>query len=88
MRIGITGGIGSGKTLVCSIFKILGIPIYNADSRAKALMVNDQNLKRQIIDLFGSESYQKSNLNTSYISNQAFFHPEILNKLNSITIFF
>ena len=84
MRIGITGGIGAGKSLVCSIFEILGIPTYNADFRAKVLMQKDVKLKQQIIDLFGSESYQDNSLNTGYISNQAFFHPEMLDRLNSL----
>ena len=83
MRIGITGGIGAGKSLVCSIFKILGVHCYDADSRAKALMNSDKDLKEKIINLFGSKSYQENTLNTSYISNQVFFNPDLLKNLNS-----
>ncbi len=83
MRIGITGGIGAGKSLVCTIFKILGVHCYNADSRAKALMNSDANLKQKIVDLFGPQSYKNGVLNTTYISDQVFFNPDSLEKLNS-----
>ena len=56
--VGITGGIGSGKSTVAKIFSILGIPIYSADDRAKWLMGNDELLKTQIKDSFGDKAYQ------------------------------
>jgi len=56
-KIGITGGIGSGKTSVCKIFETLGIPVYYADNRAKWLMTNNEDLKQEIIQIFGQEAY-------------------------------
>ncbi|MEI7523168.1 MAG: dephospho-CoA kinase [Mariniphaga sp.] len=56
-KIGITGGIGSGKTTVCEIFKLLGIPIFHADQEAKYLQNNDLIIKNQIIKLFGEDIY-------------------------------
>ena len=56
-KIGITGGIGSGKTTVCEIFKLLGIPIFHADQEAKYLQNSDLIIKNQIIKLFGEDIY-------------------------------
>ncbi len=58
--VGITGGIGAGKSTVARIFKTLGIPVYDADSRAKWLMNNDRELKEGIVSLFGTEAYDRS----------------------------
>ncbi len=57
LRVGITGGIGSGKSTVSRIFEVLGIPVYYADAAARRLMNEDQELKKKIINLFGNESY-------------------------------
>ena len=57
LQIGITGGIGSGKSTVCEIFKVLGVPVYDADSRAKMLMTKDSELVKKIIQSFGGEAY-------------------------------
>ncbi len=68
LKVGITGGIGSGKTVVCQIFSTLGIPIYDADSETKQLYFTDQQLKTQLIDAFGAEFYLSSNeLNKSFV---------------------
>lgn len=83
-RIGITGGIGSGKTTVCNIFGTLGIPIYNADQAAKDLMNNDPDLKDEIIQLFGKASYDNQNLNRAFIADQVFKDKEKLDQLNAI----
>jgi dephospho-CoA kinase len=69
LRIGLTGGIGSGKTTVAHIFEVLGIPVYYADDAAKRLMNKDENLKQQIIQHFGEESYVDDKLNRSYLSS-------------------
>lgn len=83
-RIGITGGIGSGKSTVSKVFSILGVPVYDADSRAKWLMVNDKGLKEDIIKEFGSQSYlEDGSLNRKYLSS-AFSEPSKLKKLNSL----
>ncbi|MDP2189612.1 MAG: dephospho-CoA kinase [Sphingobacteriaceae bacterium] len=82
IKVGITGNMGSGKTTVCSIFATLGIPIYDADSRAKALMLEPR-LKNQIIALFGTEAYDlQGQLNTTHISKQAFTNATLLTQLN------
>jgi dephospho-CoA kinase len=84
IKVGITGNMGSGKTTVCSIFAALGIPIYDADSRAKALMLEPR-LKNQIITIFGTESYDlKGQLNPSHISKQVFTNANLLTQLNEV----
>lgn len=84
LQIGITGGIGSGKSLVCKIFKVLGVPTYDADSRAKNLMTTDGILVNQIKKEFGSLSYTSEGvLNREYLSASVFSKPDKLEKLNS-----
>ena len=84
-KIGITGGIGSGKTTVCKIFEILGIPIYYADQRAKELIVKNEELKSKIIDEFGAQSYlDDGSYNRDYIASIVFKDKDKLHKLNQI----
>lgn len=82
--VGITGGIGSGKSTVCDIFRTLGIPVYEADTRAKHLMQYDLQLKRQIIENFGQESYQNDELNRPYLAQKVFSNPEEVAKINAL----
>lgn len=83
--VGITGGIGSGKSIVCEFFKILGIPVYSADDRAKWLMSNDPDLKSQLFDEFGQETYlPNGELNRVFLAQTVFSDPEKVNKINSI----
>lgn len=83
-RIGITGGIGSGKSTVSKVFALLGAPVYDADSRAKWLMVNNEDLKENIIKEFGKQSYlEDGSLNKKHLSS-AFSDPSKLKKLNSL----
>jgi dephospho-CoA kinase len=85
LKIGITGGIGSGKTTVCHIFEALGIPVYYADDRAKALMTTDVALVQAIQTNFGVESYfPDGSLNRAYLSNIVFKDAEKLALLNSL----
>jgi dephospho-CoA kinase len=85
LQIGITGGIGSGKSLVCRIFACLGVPVYDADSRAKALMTTDQILISQIKKEFGDLSYDEAgNLNRNYLASRVFNHAEELQRLNAL----
>jgi dephospho-CoA kinase len=84
LKIGITGGIGSGKTTVCKVFELLGIPVFYADDVAKTLMVKDATLIQQIKATFGEEAYfADQSLNRKYISEQVFKQPDQLKKLNS-----
>lgn len=82
--IGITGGIGSGKSTVCEIFKTLGIPVYQSDDRAKFLMENDLELVNQVKATFGQESYDGSRLNRPYLAKKVFTDPEATVKINSM----
>ncbi|WP_209332344.1 dephospho-CoA kinase [Lunatimonas salinarum] len=73
LLVGITGGIGAGKTLVAKIFNLLGVPVYQADDRAKWLMVNHEPLRQAIIKAFGQESYlTDGSLNRSYLASKVF----------------
>ncbi|MBL7842289.1 MAG: dephospho-CoA kinase [Cyclobacteriaceae bacterium] len=85
LQIGITGGIGSGKSLVCHIFNCLGVSVYDADSRAKSVMTTDGILVTQIKKEFGGLSYHADgSLNRNYLAEAVFNNParlEVLNKL-------
>jgi dephospho-CoA kinase len=83
--IGITGGIGSGKSIVCKIFNCLGVLSYNADSRARVILNSDQILIAQIKDEFGPFAYgEDGTLDRQYISKIAFNFPEKLTRLNQL----
>lgn len=84
LKIGITGGIGSGKSTVARVFETLGIPVYSADDAAKRLMQEDPELKKQIIELLGESAYENGRLNRAWISAQTFGNPETVQKLNAI----
>lgn len=85
LKIGITGGIGSGKTTVCKVFQLLGVPVFYADDVAKSIMQSDPVLKNGIITTFGAESYSaKGELNRAYISSIVFKDESELNKLNAL----
>jgi dephospho-CoA kinase len=85
LKIGITGGIGSGKTTVCQIFSAMGIPIYYADDRAKALMVTNLDVVSKLKSLFGKNTYlPDGSLNRQHLSNIVFKDKEMLEKLNAI----
>jgi dephospho-CoA kinase len=86
LKIGLTGGIGSGKSTVARIFEVLGIPVYYADDAAKRVMNENPAVKLNVIKHFGDESYTAEGLlNRSYISSQVFGDPEKLALLNSIS---
>jgi dephospho-CoA kinase len=85
LKIGITGGIGSGKTTACKIFESLGIPVYYADDRAKALYLENIALKKGVIELFGTEAYfSDGQLNRKRLADTAFNNPVLLKKLNAL----
>lgn len=84
LHIGITGGIGSGKTTICKVFEILGIPVFYADSVAKQIMVTDEILMKGIEATFGKESYSNGLLNNKYIANIVFNDVQALEKLNAL----
>lgn len=85
LQIGITGGIGSGKSLVCRMFACLGVPVYDADSRAKSVMTTDGILVMQIKKEFGGLSYHADgSLNRNYLAGTVFNNPERLEVLNKL----
>ncbi len=85
LKIGITGGIGSGKSSVCEIFKTLGIPVYNADERARILMLKDPKIIKAIKSNFGVESYLPTGeLNRKFLAQNVFNDENKLETINSI----
>jgi len=82
--VGLTGGIGSGKTTVSNMFKDLGVPVYIADVEAKALMNTSAVIKRKLTDFFGPMAYQNNELNRAYISSKIFNDKVYLEKMNAI----
>ncbi|KQC01940.1 dephospho-CoA kinase [Pedobacter sp. Hv1] len=85
LKIGITGGIGSGKTTVCKVFEILGIPVFYADTVAKELMVSDPILIAGVKSAFGTVSYTESGkLNNQHIASIVFNNQIELEKLNAL----
>jgi len=84
LRVGLTGGIGSGKSTVAQVFETIGIPVYYADNEAKRLMNESKELKEAISRLFGKEAYNKDGLNRKYVGSIAFSEPQKLQQLNAI----
>lgn len=85
LKVGITGGIGSGKTTVCKLLERFGVPVYYADDRAKWLMHYKENVKAQLIAAFGEEVYnEEGELDRAYLASLVFKDQNQLNQLNSI----
>lgn len=84
LRVGLTGGIGSGKSTVAQIFEVLGIPVFYADVEAKRLMNENEELRSSIIMVFGEQAYTNNILDRKYISSIVFSDPVKLETLNSI----
>ena len=85
LRIGLTGGIGSGKTTVAKIFELLGIPVYYADDRTKQLMNTNAELKKVLQEHFGPNTYNDQGLDRKYLASIVFNNKEKLDLLNSLT---
>ncbi|TJZ54857.1 dephospho-CoA kinase [Sphingobacterium olei] len=85
LKIGITGGIGTGKSFVSKIFKSMGVPFYDADKEAKDIMTKSDIVRRGLIDAFGSETYREDGaLNRKWLADKVFKDPEKLQVLNGI----
>jgi dephospho-CoA kinase len=82
--VGLTGGIGSGKTTVAKMFSKLGVPIYIADEEAKKLMGKSKILKRKLIELFGDKAYINNTLNKPFIASIIFNDKDMLKRMNAI----
>jgi dephospho-CoA kinase len=83
-RIGLTGGIGSGKSTVAGFFEKLGVPIYNSDKQAKRLMIEDTSLIKGIKNLIGTEAYREGQLNRGYIAQKIFNDESLLQAMNDL----
>ena len=83
-KVGITGGIGSGKSMVCQVFQALGIPVFDADKAAKFLMNKDASLVASIKELLGNDAYKNEQLNRSFIASKVFSNPSLLQALNKL----
>jgi dephospho-CoA kinase len=84
MKVGLTGGIGSGKSTIAKIFAILGVPVYDADAAAKNLMQNNPDLKNSLLRHFGKSTYENGSLNRKYLASIVFSNQEKLILLNSL----
>tara|TARA_B110000037_G_scaffold63617_1_gene77744 strand:- start:13 stop:609 length:597 start_codon:yes stop_codon:yes gene_type:complete len=82
--VGLTGGIGGGKTTVAHMFKLLGVPVFNSDEEAKVLMDNSVVIKQELIQLLGKNSYKNGTLNKPYIATKIFQDKALLKELNAI----
>ena len=83
-KIGITGGIGSGKSIIGKILSIKGFPVFYSDIEAKRLMTRDKQVIAEIKNIFGEDAYHKQDLNRSFLADRIFNEPELKNKINSI----
>ena len=83
LKVGITGGIGSGKSLVCKMFSVLGVPSFDADTRAKELYV-DTTLREKLITLLGEDIYIENVLQRSVMAAKIFSNQSLLEKVNSL----
>jgi dephospho-CoA kinase len=84
LRVGVTGGIGSGKTLVCSILQNMGYPVYNADWEAKQIVNSNPKAIADISKLFGPSIYKNGLLDSKRVALEVFSNPQLLKKLNAI----
>lgn len=82
--VGLTGGIGSGKSTVAHMFHKLGIPVYIADDEAKKLMNTSKSIRKKLIDLLGEEAYNEAGLNRTYIASLIFNDQALLQQINAI----
>lgn len=83
-KIGITGGIGSGKSTVCALFREQGVAVYDSDAEAKRLMAESVDLRHRLIEAFGEECYNAEGLDRKYLASKVFGCEEALQRLNSI----
>ncbi len=85
LRVGVTGGIGSGKSIVCKVFETMGVPVYYADERAKWLIERHPGVREEISGLLGVEAYTaEGKYNTTYVSARVFSDRHLLDGLNAI----
>ncbi len=84
LKVGLTGGIGSGKTTATKVFELLGVPVYISDIESKRLMQENEEIRSQLIAEFGEQLYSKFKLNRTYLAEIIFNNPKALQKVNAI----
>ena len=84
LKLGVTGGIGSGKTTVCRIFNVIGIPVFSADSEARVIMDSDETVIRQINALTPIDMYSAGSLDRIEMARLIFNDRELLKKINKV----
>jgi len=84
ISVGLTGGIGCGKTMVAEFFSILNVPVYNSDLQANVLMETDPMIQHQVVDLLGEKAYNGNKLNKQFVSKKIFSDQSLKNSLNKI----
>jgi dephospho-CoA kinase len=84
IKVGVTGGIGSGKSLICKVFEKLGVPVYYADVAARDLSESDQEIKKCLIFLMGEDIYEDNSLNRPKMASLIFNNKQLLNSVNQI----
>lgn len=84
LKVGLTGGIGSGKTVVAGVFGVLGIPVFNADAQAKALMEHDAGIRAALVERFGAEIFTGGRLDRTRLAGILFSEPEALSYVTSV----
>lgn len=84
ISVGLTGGIGSGKSVVADMFKVLNIPVYNSDIEAKCIMETNSDIKTELIKLLGNETYIENKINRPFIASKIFSDDTLRNRLNDI----
>ena len=84
VKVGVTGGIGSGKSVVTKLFALLGVPVYDADSKARFLMENNEVLRTSLMALFGVNVYSNHHLNRKFLASQVFENAPKLAQLNGL----
>ncbi len=84
IKVGVTGGIGSGKSRVCALFAALGIPVYDSDAGARELMNSDAEVMKAVTALFGPEAYDGGKLDRAFVAERVFHDKPLLASLNRI----
>lgn len=84
LKVGVTGGIGSGKSFICQILEKMGYPVYYSDIESKIIMDNDAEIRKELIAIFGEEVYQGNQLNRAFLAQQIFTSDSNRKKVNSI----
>ena len=84
IKVGVTGGIGSGKTLICKVFEKLGVSVFYADSEAKRILNEDEEVKKRISEKFGPGIYNENGINKANLAHIVFNDNEALGTINEI----